>query len=101
MKEYIICAAIHYDDGTEYIHQCKNIKTGFVIAGRRHHNCFATIALFGDKKYKSISHIQGFITSTDKFVDRHKAYIIAKSANQLIFGESKHEHPVLISEDIY
>lgn len=41
-KEFIICAAIWYNDGKEHIHQPKNIKKGFVICGRSHHNCYAT-----------------------------------------------------------
>lgn len=39
----IICAAIWYDDKiTTHKHQPKNIKSGYVVAGRRHHNCIAT-----------------------------------------------------------
>lgn len=36
--EYILCAAIWYDDGKEYPHQPVNIKEGYVWCGRRHHN---------------------------------------------------------------
>ena len=44
--EYILCSAIWIDDGvTTYVHQPKNIKQGFVVAGRRHHNCITTLAM--------------------------------------------------------
>lgn len=37
MKEYILCSANHYDDGEKEIHGPKNIESGFVICGMRHH----------------------------------------------------------------
>lgn len=43
MKEYILCASIHFDDGKVHEHQPKNIKTGFVVCGRRHHNYYNTL----------------------------------------------------------
>lgn len=98
-KEYILCAAIHYDDGNVYVHQPKNIKTGFVVAGRRHHNCFTTVAILRDgKPYSGVNKIQGFLTNTDRFVDRIEAYEIAKEAKQLLNESSK---PPLMSEDLY
>jgi len=45
MKEYILCAAIWCNDGKKHVHQPRNVPKGFVIGGRRHHNCFIT-ALF-------------------------------------------------------
>lgn len=84
-KEYILCAAIHYNDNTAHVHQPKNIKLGFVIAGRRHHNCFTTVSILRDgKPYSGITKIQGFITNTDRFVDRVEGYKIAKEAKQLL-----------------
>ena len=44
--EYILCAANHFDDGKVYVHVPTNIKTGFVVCGQRHHNCFYTVAIF-------------------------------------------------------
>lgn len=46
-SEYIICSAIHFDDGKEYVHQPKNIKSGFVVTGRRHHNCYNVLSSLG------------------------------------------------------
>lgn len=51
MKEpYIICAAVHYNDGNNYPHQPINIGSGIVIAGRRHHNCFFNTRKFVKRK---------------------------------------------------
>lgn len=118
-KEYIICAAIWYKDGIKHDGQPKNIETGFVIAGRRHHNCYATAkALAGiDEVIKlKITNIentmskedyrkhQGFITSLDRYVDRKEAFQIAKANNQIVFGldaSDNGEDSILISENLY
>lgn len=106
-KEYILCAAIHYDDGNVHVHQPKNIKIGFVVAGRRHHNCFATVALLRDgKPYRGVPKIQGFITNTDRFVDRKEAFIIARDAGQLLYEVNETLDPILsesalLSEDVW
>lgn len=39
LEERILCAAVHYDDGKEYVHQPINITSGYVVCGHRHHNC--------------------------------------------------------------
>ena len=38
-QEYILCAAVHYNDLGMYARQPKNIETGYVICGCRHDNC--------------------------------------------------------------
>lgn len=83
-REYILCSAIYFDDKKEYIHMPKNIETGFVICGRRHHNCFAILGqvLQKDKGYKNIEEVQGFLTSENRFVDRQEAGKIAFEAGQ-------------------
>jgi len=97
-NERIICSAIWFDDGKEYVHMPDNIKTGYVICGRRHHNCFAILGqvLQTDRGYKQLDEIQGFITNTNRFVDRKEAGEIAFSAMQT--GELKTK---LYSEDLY
>ena len=50
----ILCSAIHVKDGKKYEHQPKNIDLGFVVCGRRHHNCFYTISLMGNPEYKNM-----------------------------------------------
>jgi hypothetical protein len=102
-NEYIICAAIHFDDGKQYLHQPKNIKTGYVICGRRHHNCYLTNSLIhkGSLDWKKeFIHIQGFLTNADRFVDRKEAYEIAFKVNQ-ISDKVFDEEGSLISEDLY
>lgn len=112
-KEFIICSAIHFDDGKEYMHQPKNIKTGFVVTGRRHHNCYNVLASLGkalqlDKRVREIIDVinrdcQGFITNTDRFVDRKEGMRIAKAAKQLL-NPKIHEDgddAILVSEDLY
>lgn len=107
-KEFILCAANWYDDGIEHIHQCKNIKTGFVVCGRRHHNCIAIFAIMVgfpyDEKGEQLMRTeqQGFITitNTNRWVDRLEALKIAKEANQLI-TDKVNEVIGLYSEDLY
>lgn len=102
MREYIICAAIHFDDEVERPHQPKNIARGIVIAGRRHHNCYLTaFTLSGQNMWNRVKHTQGFITSRDRFVDRKEAYEIAKRENQLFSGIIHDDNPILISEELY
>lgn len=99
-EQYILCAAIHYDDLKEHVHQPKNIKTGFVIAGRRHHNCITTLSILGADQpgyYKALKSVQGFITNENLFVNRHEAFLIAVRANQCEDSTEK----TLLSEDLY
>jgi hypothetical protein len=98
MKEYIICAAIHVNNGKVYVHQPKNITTGFVICGRRHHNCFATLSLINDEPKDKLVMIQGFLTNEDKFYNRSDSYKIAVESGQTIDDSAA---KTLISEDLY
>jgi len=104
--ERILCAAIWYNDNTHYIHQPKNIETGYVVCGWRHHNCFTILHLTADPDYPIIKKNikQGFLTSEDKFVSRKQAFCIAYTAGQIISKPVK-ETDVgitdLFSEDLY
>lgn len=118
-KEYILCAAIWYNDGEKHEAQPKNIETGFVIAGRRHHNCYATAKALASidnvikLKVENIENTmsredyrkhQGFITSLDRYVDRKEAWKIAKENNQIMLIDKlpdMGEDPILISEHLY
>lgn len=116
-REFILCAAIWYKDGKKHDAQPKNIDNGFVICGRRHHNCYATAkALAGHDevirlKIQNIENTmsredyrkhQGFITSLDRYVDRREGYEIAKANNQIQFGEAAcSDEKILISENLY
>ena len=107
--EYILCAANHYDDGIIHNSTPKNIDKGFVICGRRHHNCIRTFAMMVGFPYSAAAQklhnteIQGFLTDTDRFVDRKEAYKIAFAADQIKGpnkGQSKNSIG-LTSEDLY
>ncbi len=98
--EIVLCAAIHLDDGKVYTHQPVNIKTGFIVAGLRHHNCGYTVyALTGDlKKRLQYKETQGFLTTANRFLNRNEAYILAHSAGQI---KTLHKRQELASEDLY
>lgn len=93
-KEYILCASIHFDDGKKHEHQPINIDTGFVVCGRRHHNCYRTLQAIGhtlgipdDVVVKNLidranRDNQGFITNLDRHVDRKEGWKIALDAGQ-------------------
>lgn len=100
-NEYIICAAIHFDDGNVHVHQPKNIDTGFVVAGWRHHNCFATLAIISKKttKQKEFAQVQGFLTNTGRFVDREEGAKIALGCKQI--ARLNYGKNILYSEDLY
>jgi len=96
-KEYILCAAIYYDNGKKYEHQPKNIESGIVVCGRRHHNCFIILFnMFAEDDYSKKNTTQGFLTNTDRFVDRQEAA-------QIAFGRGQIKIPTksLFSEDLY
>lgn len=97
-KEYVICAAIYFDDGKEHVHQPKNIHTGYVVSGRRHHNCFATLSVLGIRDIES-KKTQGFLTSKDRFLDRHQSMEIAIACGQV--KEDGNVGSPLFSEDLY
>jgi hypothetical protein len=83
-----LCAAIYINDKQIHDQQPENINIGFVICGRRHHNCYQTIKdLKGDVNdyFKSLNlteneyrNNQGFITSLDRYVTRKEGWMIAK-----------------------
>lgn len=108
-KEIILCAANWYDDGKEYVHQPRNIKTGFVTCGHRHHNCIGIFAQIVGFPYDENGlkllrmEVQGFLTQTNRFVDRKEGYKIAFESDQII-GPNKGypENSIgLTSEDLY
>lgn len=116
-KEFILCAAIWINDGKIHKQQPENIEVGFVVCGRRHHNCYQSI---NDITGLSISNVvgdliknmsdnelrkhQGFITSLDRYVDRREGWKIAKENNQIQFGLIESENgydSILVSENLY
>lgn len=94
--EQILCSAIHVNDGEEHVHQPVNIENGFVVCGRRHHNCFHIISMILGNERQKGNETQGFLTSEDRFVDRREAAKIAHEAGQTEKFKGK-----LFSEDLY
>src|SRR5574342_668956 len=94
-KEYIICAAVHYDDGIVHWHQPINISTGIVLCGRRHHNVISNYSQLTGLKSKC-EDVQGFLTSKDRFVNREEGGAIAFEAGQITKSTN-----CLFSEDLY
>ncbi|RZK62258.1 MAG: hypothetical protein EOO95_15280 [Pedobacter sp.] len=114
--EYILCASIHFDDGKKHDGQPDNIATGFVICGRRHHNCYQTLQSIGvalgisdDEIVKNLINRtnrdhQGFVTNLNRHVGRQEAWNIAKANNQIKWGLEASENgdeSQLISENLY
>ena len=92
----ILCSAIYINDNLKHIHQPKNISIGYVICGRRHHNCIASFSIMTQESIMEKEHIQGFLTDDDRFVSRNEAAEIAFKSGQI-----KEEISVLTSEDLY
>ena len=105
--ERVICSAVWYDNGKEYVHQPDNIKSGFVVAGIGHHNCLGTVsALTGFNKKKdsaeviqAINEVQGFLTNKRRFIERQEAMNIALTVGQVIKSELHNPRVGLFSED--
>lgn len=107
-EERILCAAIWYDDGKQYLFQPKNISSGIVVSGLRHPHCKIILMSWlypnwqSDALQEQIKNevnnkeVQGFITSKQRFVDRWEgAKIHLANGNKLNFTNQ------LFSEDLY
>ena len=99
-QEYIICAAIWYHDLKTDTHNPKNIQTGMVVCGRRHHNVISVMANLGVRT-ATASHTQGFMTSKDRFLNREEAGKLAMEIGQIERTLDQEEVPTLISEELY
>ena len=103
--ENIICAAILYKELETQKYLPKNIDTGVVVCGYRHHHCIDILnTLTG---FRSVTkgpnsvgeYVQGFLTSDNRFVDRDEGWIIAEKNNQIV--NKPHSRESLFSEDLY
>ncbi len=109
--EYILCAAIWYLDLPDQKMPPKNVDKGIVVCGQRHGHCIDIMSTLG--KLRSVQFgpnsvgktIQGFLTNTNRFVDRKEAMEIAFAAKQLkeevINRLSFSKEHILFSEDLY
>ncbi len=104
MKEYILCAAIWYKNYLAPSHTVINCDKGVVLCGHRHaHIIHQHVRLLGKSAFQMGEYVQGFLTNTNRFVDRKEAYKIAFEADQ-IKGPNKgySENSIgLTSEDLY
>ncbi len=98
-EERILCAAVWFDDGKKHEHQPVNIETGFVVCGRRHHNCFMTASILRGEDWRASDYgknVQGFMTSIDRFLNRKDAAEVAFNK-----GQTLRKDGCLFSEDLY
>ena len=110
-KEYIICAAIWYQDDIVRFNQPRNVESGIVVGGWRHGNCISILKTMfydnyqtneeDDKKRIHVlnNQTQGFLTSKGNFIDRIVGLKMAKESNQLLNPDNIGSE--LFSEDIY
>lgn len=107
-KEWILCSAIWYKELPTQNLRAKNIDKGLLICGHRHGHCIDIVRQLCELRTVKIGPNsvgeteQGFLTNLNRFVNRHEAYDIAESANQL---NDRLNHPTtnryLFSEDLY
>lgn len=98
-KEYIACAAIHYNNGIKYpFMEVYGIESGFVLCGFRHPYIMSVLPtnvhyeqdedkkqslnVQWDKSTNICEVVQGFMTSYGRFVDRKEAKNIAIACGQ-------------------
>lgn len=101
-EEYIICSAVHYDDGIVYQEQPMNIKTGIVVAGRRHNNCFYSLkqmSLYDESKATRENTISGFLTNFDSQLLIPELH--HKVNSDIFLGKLGEHKNILTSEDLY
>jgi hypothetical protein len=104
--EYILCAAIWYKELPLVYNDFPithllpvNCDRGIVFCGQRHLQClYQMIAMTGKMQHEAGEEVQGFLTNTNRFVDRKEAMSIAMKANQVINPYAGHN---LFSEDLY
>lgn len=102
--ERIYSAAIWYKDLPTAKYMPTNIDKGVVVEGHRHADIIRTVlnllgkrtTQFGENSAGETE--QGFVTNTNRFVNRVEAMKIAREANQLIEETTFLE---LYSEDLY
>ena len=111
MTEIIICSAIWYPEllnnlggNDRHVFLPKNIEKGIVICGRRHHDCINTVYILTRLRSVTVAEdatgesTQGFLTNTNRFVDRREGMDIAIACGQVDEAKAGKE---LYSEDLY
>jgi len=97
-EEQILCAAIWLKEVERAAHRPINTPGGIVFCGFRHGACISqVVALTGKRLHEHGDHIQGFLTSKNRFVDRKEgAEIWVRNG-----GTLKYSQDDLYSEDLY
>ena len=79
-----MCAATWFKEQPTAHFLPKNIDIGVVIGGINHTQILHIAnALLGNVQYQQGKQEYGFLTSTNRFIDRKEAYVIAKEQGQL------------------
>lgn len=100
ISEKIICSANWYKDLPTPVYKPNNIEKGIVFCGHRHVHCLhQMIAITGKRQCEAGEEIQGFLTDTNRFVDREEAAKIAIGSGQI--KKLKYSSKHLYSEDLY
>jgi hypothetical protein len=94
--EQILCAAIWFDDGIKHYHQTNHLQSGFIMCGYRHCCIFEQMGIIQPDYKGKYKIVQGFLTNTNRFVDRVEGAAVAFKAKQ-----TKRELTQLFSEDLY
>lgn len=100
-REYIVCSAVWIKE-IQGTHRPKNIDSGYVVAGLRHHNCIETISMMKGSRDHNGKPVdcsnQWFLTSHNRYISRKEALIMAKENWQFIGPQHGN---ILYSENIY
>ncbi len=73
-------------------------KTGAILAGRRHAECFSAATTFGlDKRDLA----QGFMTTKGRFIDRKQAFLMMAKEGIPSASPDGYRGHQLFSEDLY
>jgi hypothetical protein len=102
MEEKIICSAIWYKELPTPVYGPANVDKGIVFCGHRHPHClYQMVAITGKRSVTSEvgEIIQGFLTNTNRFVDREEGAKIALASGQI--KKLKYNRTTLYSEDLY
>ena len=100
MTEKIICSAIWYKDLKTPVYRPINVDKGIVFCGHRHPHCLhQMVAMTGMRQAEAGEEIQGFLTNTNRFVDREEGAKIAIESNQI--DKLQYSDKLLYSEDLY
>jgi hypothetical protein len=104
MEERIICSAIWYKELPTQHFLPKNVTVGIVVCGHRHAHCIDIVKSLSGLRTVKLSPdgvgetIQGFLTNTNRFVDRVEGAEIALKCKQI---EKLNYGNQLYSEDLY